>query len=158
MTADEMWRLFCRKNHISLYTPPPHDVWKFNGGGEVGDALAELVLNGTKTATASAMIAYENEGVPIPKVDSYSVILFDDDSAACVICDTKVSVVPFDEVSAEHAYKEGEDDRSLGMWRKVHREAFAPDYAAADLPFDEHGLCVLEEFEVVYIYIIDLVQ
>ena len=70
--------------------------------------------------------------------------------AACIIRDTKVSIVPFNQVSAEHACKEAEDDRSLDKWREVHRRAFAPDYEAADLYFDETGDCVLEEFEVVY--------
>ncbi len=62
----------------------------------------------------------------------------------------KVTIVPFCQVNAEHAYKEGEDDRSLHKWREVHRQAFAPDYAAVGLDFDENGACVLEEFEVVY--------
>ena len=143
-----MWRICCCKNSIPVDTP--HDVWKFCGGGEIGDMLVRLVLDGIKTATASAMIAYENEEEPIPCDGCYSVVLFDDDTAACVIRDTKVSVVPFDEVSAEHAYNEGEDDRSLKKWREVHRKVFTPDYAAAGVPFDEHGLCVLEEFKVVF--------
>lgn len=46
--------------------------------------------------------------------------------------------------------KRGEDDRSLEKWREVHRRAFAPDYRAAGMEFDENGDCVLEEFEVVY--------
>lgn len=148
MTGGEMWLAFCRENGVSPDTR--HDEWKFCGGGEIGDTLARLVLDGIKTATASSLIAYENEGETVPPDGCYSVVLFDDDSAACVIRDTKVSVVPFDEVSAEHAYKEGEDDRSLRKWREVHREFFAPDYAAAGKEFDEHGECVLEEFEVVY--------
>lgn len=115
------------------------------------DELANLVLQGIKTATASAKIAYEYEQEPLPEVGSYSVILFDNGEAACIIQIEKVSVVPFDEVSAEHAYKEGEDDRSLEKWREIHKLAFTPDYMAAGLPFDKHGECVLEEFVVVYI-------
>ena len=79
-----------------------------------------------------------------------NVILLDNGEAAGVICDTKVTLVPFDEVSGEHAFREGEGDRSLAYWQKVHREAFAPDYEAAGKPFDEHGLCVLEEFVLRY--------
>ena len=79
-----------------------------------------------------------------------SVILFDNEEAACIIRDTKVSVVPFNQVSADHAFKEGEDNRSLKKWREVHRKAFTPDYKAVGQDFDEKGDCVLEEFEVVY--------
>ncbi len=147
MTGNEMWQAFCHAAKIDENTE--HEIWKFCGGGVMGDELAKLVRDGVKTATASAKIAYDTEGEELPGED-YSVILFDNDEAACVIRNTKVSVVPFDQVSAEHAYKEGEDDRSLQTWREVHRRAFTPDYEAAGLEFDEKGDCVLEEFEVVY--------
>ena len=61
----------------------------------------------------------------------------------------RVSRVPFDRVSPEHACREGEGSRPLAEWRQVHRRAFAPDRAAG-LPFDEKRLCVLEEFELIY--------
>ena len=109
-----------------------------------------MVLSGTKTATASTRISYETEGEELPRVGAYSVILFDNNVAACIIKNVKVSIVPFNQVSAEHAFKEGEDDRSLEKWREVHQRAFTPDYKAIGLDFDENGDCVLEEFEVVY--------
>lgn len=148
MTGEALWLSYCQASGIS--TDTPHDTWKFCGGGPAADELADLVLAGIKTATASAMIAYRTEGEPIPKVGCLSVVLFDNDEAACIIRDTKVSVVPFDEVSPAHAFREGEDDRSLEKWREVHLRFFTPDYEAAGLPFDRHGDCVLEEFEVVY--------
>lgn len=146
MTAQQMWDRFTKETGVSA----GYDAWAFCGGGEVGDQLAKLVLDGTKTATASAYISYQTENEPIPEAGCYSVVLYDNAEAACVIQTNQVSLVPFDEVSAEHAYKEGEGDRSLAYWRKVHREAFAPDYAQAGLQFDEHGLTVLQEFTVVY--------
>lgn len=145
MNAGELWRRFSQETG----TAADYDEWTFCGGGELGDELARLVLAGKKTATASAYIAYQTEHEPLPNVGDYSVVLFDSGEAACIIRNVKVSLVPFNEVSAEHAYREGEGDRSLEYWRHVHKEAFEPDYAAAGLPFDERGLCVLEEFEVV---------
>ena len=148
MTAEQMWHAFCESSGVPEQTP--YSAWAFCGGGAVCDELAQLVLAGTKTATASALLAYELEKEPLPETGEYSVILLDNGEAAGVICDTKVTLVPFDEVSGEHACKEGEGDRSLAYWKKVHREAFVPDYEAAGKPFDEHGLCVLEEFELRY--------
>lgn len=146
MTAEQMWQ-----KYISLHpTDARYEAWVFCGGGEVGDELARLVLAGIKTATASSLIAYETEGEEPPKAGCHSVVLFDNGEAACVIQTTRVSLVPFSEVGERHAYLEGEGDRSLAYWRKVHREAFEPDYKAAGVPFDENGVCVLEEFEVVY--------
>lgn len=148
MTAEQMWHAYCESSGVSEQTP--YSAWAFYGGGAVGDELAQLVLAGTKTATASALLAFELEEEPLPNVGEYSVILLDNGEAAGVICDTKVTLVPFDEVSGEHACKEGEGDRSLAYWRQVHREAFAPDFEAAGKRFDEHGLCVLEEFALRY--------
>ncbi|MGN0203971.1 MAG: ASCH domain-containing protein [Coprococcus sp.] len=146
MTAEEMWSAYSEQNRIDAL----YEAWAFCDGGEVGDRLAGLVLEGKKTATASALIAYQNEGIEPPKDGCYSVVLFDNGEAACVIRTNKVSLVPFDQVSERHAWLEGEGDRSLDYWREVHREAFEPDYQAAGMDFDESGICVLEEFEVVF--------
>jgi uncharacterized protein YhfF len=148
MTGEMMWEAYCRTTNTNCNTR--HDIWKFCGGGAAADELANLVLAGIKTATASTKLAYELDGENLPEVGTYSVILFDNEEAACIIRDTKVSVVPFNQVSADHAFKEGEDNRSLNKWREVHRRAFTPDYKAVGLDFDEKGDCVLEEFEVVY--------
>ena len=148
MTAEQMWHAYCESSGVPEKTP--YSAWAFCGGGAVGDELAQLVLAGTKTAMANALLAFELEHAALPKVGEYSVILFDCGEAAGIICDTKVTLAPFDKVSGEHAFREGEGDRSLDYWRQVHREAFAPDYEAAGKPFDEHGLCVLEEFELLY--------
>ena len=148
MTEEMMWEAYCRTTNTNCNTR--HDIWKFCGGGAAADELANLVLAGIKTATASTKLAYELDGENLPELGTYSVILFDNEEAACIIRDTKVSVVPFNQVSADHAFKEGEDNRSLNKWREVHRRAFTPDYKAVGLDFDEKGDCVLEEFEVVY--------
>lgn len=146
MKPEEMWNRFTKESGVQ----DTYQAWAFCGGGEIGDKLAELVLQGIKTATASAFIAYQTEKEPLPKAGDYSVVLFDSGEAACVIQTHKVTLVPFDQVSPRHAFLEGEGDRSLDYWRKVHEEAFAPDYQAAGLPFDRNGLCVLEEFRVVF--------
>lgn len=146
MNAGQLWEEYRKENPQA----DRYEAWAFCGGGAVGDQLAALVLEGTKTATASALIAYQLEKEPLPEVGCYSVILLDNKEAVCIIRDTKVSQVPFDEVSERHAYLEGEGDRSLAYWRSVHEEFFSPDYEAAGLPFDRKGICVLEEFEVVF--------
>ncbi|MGM9597254.1 MAG: ASCH domain-containing protein [Eubacteriales bacterium] len=148
MQEKEMWSRFCSENDLDPGTP--YEAWAFCGGGSIANELAALVLAGTKTATSSSLIAFETDAEPLPKPGCYSVILYEDGSAAAVIRDTKVSLVPFNEVSAEHAFKEGEGTRTLAEWREIHKRAFTPDYLAAGKEFDENGICVLEEFIMVY--------
>lgn len=144
MTAQEMWDKYRKINERAT----DFEAWKFCGGGQIADELAELAASGEKTATASLYLEYGDE--PLPKVGEYSVILYDDESACCVIKTTKVTLCPFDEVSKEHAFKEGEGDKSLATWRQIHRRFFAPYFESNRLKFDEKTLIVLEEFEVVY--------
>lgn len=143
MTAQEMWKVFSEKEHMEA----EYEAWAF---GDASDTLAELVLQGIKTATASAYPLYELEGEPLPEAGEYSVILNSEDEAVCVIRTTKVYVEAFHAVSAEHAYKEGEGDRSLAYWRQVHEEFFIKCMTEAGLAFDENMPVVCEEFEVVY--------
>jgi uncharacterized protein YhfF len=44
----------------------------------------------------------------------------------CVIKTTRIDVVPFGQVDAAFAYDEGEGDRTLGYWRRVHWEVLHP--------------------------------
>lgn len=143
MNAQEMWSLYSQKEGITA----GYEAWAFGGAP---DKLAALVLGGIKTATASAFPLYELEGEPLPKAGEYSVILDSRDEAVCVIRTTRVYVVPFDQVSAEHAYLEGEGDRSLAYWRGVHEEFFTEEMAAAGLAFDPKMQVVCEEFMLVY--------
>lgn len=144
MNAQELWDKYKK---INPSIGDEIDAWQF---GAEADLLAQLVLEGTKTATASAYDLYAVDNDPLPDVGSYDVVLDSKDQAVCIIQIKKVSVVPFKEVSAEHAFKEGEGDKSLSYWRQVHEEFFKPYYEEYDLTFTSESLIVLEEFEVVY--------
>ncbi|GEM_PF-59865 len=148
MNAREMWKKYCEKAGIEENMP--YEAWAFCGGGEVGDDLAYLVLKGEKTGTASWQDCYTAEGEKLPKAGDYSVILFDNGEAACVIRTESVVTKPFYEVSAEHAYSEGEGDKSLAYWRQVHEEVFGQDCAEDGIAFDKSHCAVLERFCVVY--------
>lgn len=143
MNAEEMWERYCEKTGVHA----DYEAWAFGGAP---DELAELVLNGIKTATASAYPLYEQEQEPLPQVGEYNVILNAKDEAACIIKTTKVYVVSFREVSADHAYREGENDRSLDSWRAIHRDFFTEEMTAAGLTFNEDMPVVCEEFLRVY--------
>ena len=61
----------------------------------------------------------------------------------------RVEVVPFDQVDAEHAWLEGEGDRSLEHWREAHRRFFAEQATHAYGVSDVMPV-VLERFELLY--------
>ena len=114
------------------------------------DLLADLVLRGEKTATASAYDLYALEAESLPQEGTFDVILDSQNQAVCIVEITKVSVQPFDQVSAQHAFKEGEGDKSLAYWRQVHEDCFAEWLKEAGLTFTPESKVVLEEFRKVY--------
>ena len=144
MTAKELWEEYRRENNLD---DCEYDAWAF---GVEADLLAHLVAIGEKTATSSAYSLYKLENEPLPVVEAYSVILDSDNNAVCIIQTKKVSVVPFNEVTAEHANKEGEGDKSLDFWRKVHEKFFTECLNEAGLNFTPDMKVVCEEFAVVY--------
>ena len=139
MTPEELWK----KSGLT----GTYEAWSF---GEAPDKLADLVLQRIKTATCSACDLYQINNEPIPKAGDYSVILNSSDEAVCIIKTLKVYVTEFKKVSEEHAFKEGEGDRSLGYWRMVHESFLTDELASLNKFFDENTKVVCEEFEVVY--------
>ena len=144
MTPKEMWQAYKK---INPEIGDESNAWAF---GTLADQLADLVLRGEKTATASAYELYKLENEPVPQVGSFDVILDSQGRAVCIIEVTKVSVLPFNEVSAEHAFKEGEGDKSLAYWQQVHQELFTKWLAEVGLEFSQESGVVLEEFHKVY--------
>ncbi|WP_274571719.1 ASCH domain-containing protein [Neisseria leonii] len=146
MTIEEIIKAY---QVINPDCPSQIQAWQF---GIMPDELAQLVVTGQKTATASAYDAYLIHDEPLPSVTNnpYSVVLNSQNEPVCIIKTTKVTILPFKEVSADHAYKEGEGNRSLAYWRQIHWKVFSQWLAADGAAFTEDSLVVCEEFGVVY--------
>jgi uncharacterized protein YhfF len=126
---------------------PP--AWWFGGTPEEADELIDLVLDGTKTATASALWDFEATGEPVPTPGSLSIVVDGSGHPRALLVTTEARVVRFADVDPDHAFAEGEGDRTLEQWREVHERCFT-DYAAHDRGFSQDMPVVLERFEVLY--------
>jgi uncharacterized protein YhfF len=144
MTHEELWQEFTSSFNIK---ETEYEAWAF---GTDADLLSELVICGKKTATSSAYPLYEIEGEPLPSPNEYSVILNSKGEAVCIIRTLSVSLIPFKEITANHAMKEGEGDKSLAFWRETHESFFKDELALYKLEFTKDMLVVFEEFELVY--------
>lgn len=144
MLGKELWERFVKENNL---VKCHYKEWVF---GVEADLLAHLVVTGEKTSTASAYPLYELENEPLPTVGTYNVILDSKNNAVCVIQIKKVTIIPFHKVSAEHAYKEGEGNKTLDFWREVHEKFFTECLNKSGLKFTTDMKVVCEEFSVVY--------
>lgn len=116
--------------------------WNF---GINNDELVELVLSGKKTATTSLYSDYIGN---LPKIGDKSIITFSNREDACLIENTNVIVTEFKNITEELSYLEGEGDRSLKYYRKVHEEFFK----TRDKNFNNNTLVVFEIFKIVKKY------
>jgi uncharacterized protein YhfF len=121
-------------------------AWQFGG---FPDELAQLVIDGVKTATCSGRIFYDIENVPLPAVGEYSIVLSSKDEPLAIIKTVEVTTVPMIEVTEEHAYAEGEGDRSYQYWKDVHVKFFTEELSKVGLEFSEDMLLVCERFELI---------
>lgn len=136
-----------------------------------------LVLAGRKTATSSALRDYEEDArqraeegsedhdagvdgdvggdvlvrtdvdLMLPESGMLNILLDGSGLPRALIRLTDVQVVRFADVTAEHAHREGEGDRSLNHWRREHRHFFERSSAVGE-PVDDDTMVVLESFEV----------
>jgi uncharacterized protein YhfF len=140
-----------RRARESLGLPPDAplpDAWHFGDSPAMADRLLALVLAGTKTATAGALCEYEARSEPLPAVGTYSIVLDGAGAPACVIETTEVRIVPMSEVDAQHAFDEGEGDRTLASWREAHEGFFRRFLPTIGLAFSPDMPLVLERFAV----------
>jgi uncharacterized protein YhfF len=151
----ELARFHAKLNSAPTYFGPttlevvPPPAWAFGASAGQADELLQLVLDGTKTATAGALWDFEAEDEALPEVGSLSILVDGRGHPRALITITAVEVVPFDEVGEEHAFLEGEGDRSLAHWREVH-EQFFTEAATHGRGFRPDMPVVLERFKVVY--------
>jgi len=145
---EKYWQNFCLEKNIDPKTSYNAD---FFGYEEIADELADLIVIGKKTGTSSALKFYEAEGSEIPKADTYMIVLDSKENPVAIIQNTAVEILPFKEVTAVHAQKEGEGDLSLNFWREGHLAFFRPAFEEElGQEFSEDELIVYETFEVVY--------
>jgi uncharacterized protein YhfF len=130
----------------NLEKPNVVTAWQF---GASPDHLAQLVIEGVKTATCSAVVVYEREGEPVPSVDDYSIILNSKDEPLAIIKTVEVTIMPMNQVSEDFAIAEGEGDRTYQYWKDVHVEFFTEELAKFGLHFSEDLMLVCERFDVI---------
>lgn len=132
--------------------PPdtPYQVWFFGNTAEMARTLADLVLAGTKTATASLLETNELQPENAPVDGGYSVVTDLEGEPLCVIQTTEIRHLPFKDVDAAFAFDEGEEDRTLESWRRGHRDYFTKEAAQLGFGFDENSIVCCERFRLLF--------
>lgn len=121
-------------------------AWSFGYTSDLANKLGALVLSGKKTATCSLLRSYRGYEDEIPRAGVFSVLCDGSENPLCIILITHTWIEKFSDVDDRQAFEEGEGDRTLAYWRKVHIDFFTEYYK--DFSEDEDLLC--ERFKIVY--------
>jgi len=146
-TLDGFWN--ARRSEAPELPIEAPEAWSFGATPEQADDLLGLVLRGVKDGTASSLWDYEATGDPLPVTGERSIVTDGAGVPRAVIETTDVRIVPFDAVGAEHARAEGEGDRTLEHWRRVH-EAYWRAHSENPRGFEPDMPVVCERFRLLW--------
>ena len=148
LQIETYWENFLTAN--PSYRGKPYIADPFGDNPALADELGNLVLSGVKSATCSSVWEYEAKGEPIPQVGTLWLVLNGHNEPICVVETIEVTFRKYNEVDANFAHDEGEDDLSLESWREGHKRFFTRTLAAIGRSFSEDIPLICERFRVIY--------
>jgi len=95
--------------------------------------------------------SYQLDNLELPKEGENYIVTNWDGVALCVIEVEKIKIVLFNEITSEFAELEGEGDKSLEYWKKVHWDYFQRELASSEFEPRQDMPVVCEYFQVVYV-------
>lgn len=125
---------------------------RFGDGPEMSSHLLALIRRGPKRATTGLLWEYEGLNEALSMVGALELVTDFDDHPQMVTRTVDVRVVPFNQVTADFAAKEGEGDRSLEHWQRVHWDFFSRVCAQQGRTPSKEMPVVCTEFDVVHTF------
>jgi len=119
------------------------------GFNEIADELAQLIIDGKKTATCSAHVLYEINNEILPVVGLYTIVLNSKNDPVAIIRTSEVQIIKMNEVPEELAIAEGEGDLTYEYWWNGHKKYFTLELKEHGIEFTDDMLLVFERFELI---------
>ena len=115
------------------------------------DECAELVVKRIKRATATSLCWFEKNNEILPKIVDQYIVTDWKGIAKAIIETTQIEKVPYNKITAEFAQIEGEGDKSLEYWKRVHKDYYTREMEPYNEQFDENMIIVCEQFKTIYL-------
>lgn len=125
------------------------DVFYFGSNEQSANHLLELVLQGTKTATASSVYQYELTSSDYPKAGDLSVVTDYRGNPKCIIETKNVLRLKFCDMTYDICKREGEDE-TLASWQQNHIDFFTAIGKELGFEFSFDMDIIFEDFVIVY--------
>ena len=146
-----LWNAFISK-HQEYKTKALPSSFYFCDNEKDANECAELVVKGIKQATATSLWWYNTHKQPLPKSGDLYIITDWNGHAKAIIQTIKIEQVPYREITEKFAATEGEGDKSLRYWKKVHEAYYKREMIPYGASFSEEMIIVCEYFKTLYKY------
>jgi uncharacterized protein YhfF len=148
--VNEFWRSYVERLPESDRDREYFEAFQFGAGREMANQLAQLVLDGIKTATSDLIWHMDAKGKPRWYVGDEHVVLNGSWTPVAVIRTTELEEKRFCDVDEAFARDYGEGDRTLAWWREHIFAWYAHQCRELGIEPTQEMPLLCERFEVVY--------
>ena len=148
-SARNMWGDYLDNHLEDAFAEAPKTV-HFCDNEEDANECAQLVKKGIKRATSHSLLGLQYRKEPLPKIGDFTVVTDWGGKAQCIVRTTAVKFKPFFSIDEAYAELEGEGDKSLADWKKVHWDYYTRELEPFERVPRDSMIIVCEEFEKVF--------
>lgn len=141
-------RFIASNNEYSTLEIPQH--YYFCDNEEDANTCAELVVQGIKQATSTSLWWFTTFKKPLPEIGELAIITDWLGKPKAITRVTKISRTALGDIDKLYAFKEGEGDKSLAHWQKVHWEYYTREMKPFGEAPSNDMIIVCEEFETIF--------
>lgn len=148
-SARNMWGDYLDK-HLEYAFHDAPEVLHFCDNELDANTCAILAKKEVKKATSDSLLGLQYRNEPLPKIGDFKVITDWGGKAQCIVRITAVKLKPFFSIDSKYAQLEGEGDKSLDYWKKVHWDYYTRELEPFGRVPRESMIIVCSEFEKVF--------
>lgn len=148
-SARNMWGDYLDAHLEDAFKEAPK-VIHFCDNEKDANECAQLVKKGVKKATSHSLLGLQNRNEPLPKTGEMMVVTNWEGKAECIVKTTAVKLKPYFSIDDSYAKIEGEGDKSLDYWKKVHWAYYERELELFNRVPRESMIIVCQEFEKVF--------
>lgn len=148
-STKSIWKEFLSK-HTEYASQEIPKAGYFGDNEKDADTLATLVSKDIKRATSHSLLGLQLRKETMPKIGDFFIVTDWKGKAKSIVRTASVKLVPYFSIHSEHARLEGEGDKSLAYWKKVHWDYYTRELEPFNRLPRESMIIVFERFELLY--------
>ncbi len=142
------WLEFIEANPEYVAHPQPINYYFCDNEVDANEC-AELVVQNIKQATTASVWWYNKMGENMPQVGDLAIVTDWHGNPKALIRNEKVEIVKFADITEEYATIEGEGDKTLAYWKRVHWDYYSREMQAYNETPTEDMELVCEIFQTI---------